>query len=157
LWDQIKLIEKQRKAERKGARREGLLDGIPRSLPALMQAQDISRKAVAAGFEWETVEDVWHQVGLEIEEFRQEPQGSVTASGELGDVLFTLVNVARKEGIDAESALRQACEKFRRRWAIMEQYAREQEKRIEEFETQELEALWQAAKAKLSSEGEEVL
>jgi tetrapyrrole methylase family protein/MazG family protein len=172
LWDQIKLIEKQRKAERKAqlkdARVEGLLDGVPPSLPALMQAQDISRKAVSAGFEWETVEDVWHQVALELEEFKQEPQGSVAASEEFGDVLFSLVNVARKEGIDAESALRQACHKFRRRWAIMEQYANEQGKRIEEFDIEGLETLWQTAKVDLSpqasseassevsSEGEEV-
>lgn len=178
LWDQIKLIEKQRKAERRlagvdrivgtpgahgahglsgapGVHAEGLLDGVPQSLPALMQAQDISRKAVAAGFEWETVEDVWRQVALETEEFRQEQRGSIEASEEFGDVLFSLVNVARKEGIDAESALLQACRKFRRRWAIMEHYANEQGKRIEEFDIEGLEALWQAAKVQLSSKGEE--
>jgi tetrapyrrole methylase family protein/MazG family protein len=155
LWDQIKLIEKQRKAEHKGIRREGLLDGVPQSLPALMQAQDISRKAVAVGFEWETVEDVWHQVWLEIEEFNQELKGSEGATEEFGDVLFSLVNVARKEGIDAESALRQACRKFRRRWAIMEQYANEQGKRIEEFDRDNLEVFWRTAKEDLLPKGEE--
>ncbi|MDR2586644.1 MAG: nucleoside triphosphate pyrophosphohydrolase [Coriobacteriales bacterium] len=144
LWDQIKLIEKQQKAERKV---EGLLDGIPQALPALMQAQDISRKAVSAGFEWPDVASVWEQVASEIEEYRAEDEGSPHAAEEFGDVLFSLVNVARKEGIDAESALRATCRKFRTRWAIMEQSARTAKRQLFECSTEELEKLWQAAKA----------
>lgn len=158
LWDQIKLREKELKAQRgpnhpnpnhpspSPSPQEGLLDGIPRSLPALMQAQDISRKAVAAGFEWETVDEVWAQVFSEIEEFKEAEVGTAHAEEELGDVLFALVNVARKRGIDAESALRASNAKFRRRWAIMEQYANQQGKAIHRFDTQQLEAWWQDAK-----------
>ena len=153
LWDQIKLVEKHRKAERRGAseKAEGLLDGVPQSLPALMQAQDISRKAVSAGFEWPDVASVWEQVFSEIEEYRAEESGSVAAAEEFGDILFSLVNVARKEGIDAESALRSTCRKFRERWAIMEESAREDKKHISAYSTDELERLWQDAKREETS------
>jgi tetrapyrrole methylase family protein/MazG family protein len=151
LWDQIKLIEKQRKAARRGsaAAPEGLLDGVPRSLPALMQAQDISRKAVSAGFEWPDVASVWEQVASEIEEYRAEPPGSGRAAEEFGDLLFSLVNVARKEGIDAESALRSTCRTFRGRWAIMEQNAQAANRHISEYSTEELEGLWRIAKEEM--------
>ena len=125
----------------------GMLDSIPQSLPALMQAQDISRKAVSAGFEWEGVDKVWDQVFSEIDEFRAEETGSSVAAQEFGDILFSLVNVARKEGLDAESALRLTCQKFRQRWAIMEADARTDGKHISEYSTEELERLWQNAKA----------
>jgi len=161
LWDQIKLSEKREKKATTGAfvteetsreisyeedRLSGLLDTIPRSLPALMQAQDISRKMVSVGFEWENVDSVWEQVFSEIDEYRAEKAGSRVAAQEFGDVLFTLVNVARKEGIDAESALRSACQKIRRRWAIMESIARTDEKHMSDYSIEELEKLWQGAK-----------
>lgn len=92
---------------------EGLLDGVPTSFPALMQAQKISRKAVAAGFEWPDEEGVWEKVAEEVEEFKN--AAPEDAELEFGDVLFSLVNVARWRGIDAENALRATCVKFRRR------------------------------------------
>ncbi|MFR3451142.1 MAG: hypothetical protein ACLTSX_05470 [Collinsella sp.] len=106
-------------------RPEGLLDGVPRALPALMQAQKVSRKAAACGFEWETVADVWDKVAEERAEFEAEAPGSAEREMEFGDLLFALVNVARKEGIDAESALRASTAKFRERWAAMENAAYE--------------------------------
>ena len=157
LWDQIKLREKQLTAARRAAKNlspAGLLDGVPRSLPALMQAQDISRKAVAVGFEWPNIQAVWDQVNSEIAEFNAEPANSQAALEEFGDVLFSMVNVARVSGIDAESALRAACSKFRCRWAIMEAYARAEGKTLESYRTEELEALWQRAK-KVQSESED--
>ena len=148
LWDQIKLHEKAQKAARCQVeeKHEGLLDGIPQSFPALMQAQDISRKVVASGFEWETVEDVWKQYQSELEEFHAASPGSPEAEQEFGDILFTLVNVARKEGIDAESALRSSCRKFRQRWSIMEQTANTHGQRLEELDVEQLESMWQEAK-----------
>jgi tetrapyrrole methylase family protein/MazG family protein len=140
LWDQIKLAEKAAKPQ------QSLMDGVPRSMPALMQATDISRKAVAAGFEWETVDEIWAAVLREVEEFKEAEPASEHASEEFGDILFTLVNVARREGIDAESALRQACGKFRARWAIMEGYAAQCGKPINEFDTDQQEDWWQQAK-----------
>ncbi|MGI6217303.1 MAG: nucleoside triphosphate pyrophosphohydrolase, partial [Coriobacteriales bacterium] len=147
IWDVIKVHEKQSKAkakQRAAAERgeelapHGVLDDVARSLPALMQAQDISRKAVAYGFEWDTREDVWDKVREEAGEYEEavashlgsgsDEEGSSKAAmeEEFGDILFSLVNVARKDGIDAESALRRSCDKFRKRWSLMESYSRDE-------------------------------
>ncbi len=130
-----------------GAAPEGLLDGVPTHLPALMQAQKVSRKAAAVGFEWETVQDVWDEVAEERAEFEAEAPGSPEREMEFGDLLFALVNVARKEGIDAESALRASTAKFRRRWAAMEQMAADAHVDLAELSTHGLNDLWDAAKA----------
>lgn len=132
----------------KEAKPEGLLDSVPVSFPALMQASKISRKAVSAGFEWDTVDDVWAKVEEEIAEFKQAcAEGDPTSKElEFGDVLFTLVNVARKEKIDPETALRATCRKFRDRWAFMEGAAWALGKHIEDLSMDELQELWNQAK-----------
>ena len=183
LWDQVKLVEKDSAdaaAADAGAPRAGLIDGVPTGFPALMQAQKISRKAAAAGFEWETLDDVWGKVAEEVAELKEayaaapkaangkvdagapsqaagsDAEGDPVALGaasaalaveeELGDVLFSLVNVGRRMGVDAEGALRATCRKFRRRWAFMEQAALAQGRRVEELTFEEREALWGEAK-----------
>jgi len=138
-WESIK-------AEERATKEQGLLDTVPHALPALMLAQNISRKAVSAGFEWETLEDIWAQVHEEIDELKAEEPGSPEAADEIGDVLFTIVNLARKQGIDAETALRGTCDKFRSRWSAMEKAAAEGGARLEDLELEAQEALWQAAK-----------
>lgn len=147
IWDNVKLAEKSA-ADAQAEEPEGLLDSVPVSFPALLQAYKISRKAVAAGFEWDTVEDVWAKVEEEIAEFKQACRSDDAQAKELefGDVLFSLVNVARKEGIDAEMALRATCRKFRERWAFMEGAAWGQGKRIEELDMDEMQQLWDQAK-----------
>lgn len=147
IWDNVKLAEKSA-ADAQTEEPEGLLDSVPASFPALLQAYKISRKAVAAGFEWDTVEDVWAKVEEEIAEFKQACRSYDAQAKELefGDVLFSLVNVARKEGIDAETALRATCRKFRERWAFMEGAAWGQGKRIEELDMDEMQQLWDQAK-----------
>ena len=149
IWDSVKLAEKEARDEASAAADErpaGLLDGVPRSLPALMQAQKVSRKAAAVGFEWETVADVWDKVAEERVEFEAEEPGSDARELEFGDVLFALVNVARKEGIDAESALRASTAKFRDRWERMEDAAFEQGVTLEHLSTAELNDLWDEVK-----------
>lgn len=151
IWDRVKMGEHRSSGEdarQAGERPEGLLDSVPVQLPALMQAQKISRKAVAAGFEWRTTEDVWAQVASEVCEFESAASGSSDAEMEFGDILFALVNVARREHIDAESALRASCAKFRRRWAFMEDAARAGGRDIADVPNEEQEALWAAAKLK---------
>ena len=151
LWDQVKLGEHKRaeaEADAAGVKREGLLDGVPVAMPALMQAQKISRKAASAGFEWRSTDDVWAQVYSEIDEFKAEEPGSLEAEMEFGDILFALVNVARREHIDAEAALRAACAKFRGRWASMEEAAEASGRTIADVPNEEQEALWAAAKLK---------
>lgn len=149
IWDSVKLAEKGAKDEgaaESGERPEGLLDGVPRALPALMQAQKVSRKAAAVGFEWETTADVWDKVAEERAEFEAEPAGSEARELEFGDMLFALVNVAHREGVDAESALRASTAKFRARWSAMEDAAYRQGRRIEDFSTEELNELWNRVK-----------
>lgn len=102
-------------------------EDIPRDVPALRQAQLISEQAVAAGFEWESVGQVWDKVREEVGEFESAEPGSANQAEELGDVLFSLVNVARKEGIDAEDALLRTCDKFRSRWSVMERLAAQED------------------------------
>ena len=151
IWDEVKLAEKaQGDAEAAAAgavRPKGLLDGVPRALPALMQAQKVSRKAAAVGFEWETVDDVWAQVASERAEFEREEPGSAEREMEFGDMLFALVNVARREGIDAESALRASTMKFRARWEAVGELAYERGTSVEALSTEELNRLWDEAKA----------
>lgn len=149
IWDSVKLAEKGAKdadAAEAGERPEGLLEGVPRSLPALMEAQKVSRKAASAGFEWETVADVWDKVAEERAEFEAEAPGTAERELEFGDLLFALVNVARKEGIDAESALRASTAKFRERWAAMENAAYEGGVSLESLTTEQLNSLWEKVK-----------
>lgn len=137
IWDDVK------KAERESApEKTGLLDSVPRTLPALMQAQKISKRAAKAGFEWDTVADVWDKVDEERAEFEREEPGSERAAEEFGDLLFALVNVARRSGIDAEEALAASNRKFRRRWAQMEEQSD-----LDGLSTMELNALWDKVKS----------
>lgn len=157
LWDVIKTHERKIKDADRAAKRQevgldpampvGLLEGVPAGQPALMEAQEISRKVVGVGFEWETTEDVWTKVKEEVAEFKAAVPRSHDAEMEFGDVLFSLVNVARKEHLDAETCLRAANAKFRTRWQRMEWMAYERGRTIDDFDLEGLEALWQQAKA----------
>lgn len=118
IWDEVK--QSERAASQEDERKAGLLDSVPLSLPALMQAQKISNRAAKAGFEWDTVADIWDKVAEERAEFEREQPGTDAAAEEFGDMLFALVNVARRCGIDAEEALAASNRKFRARWAAME-------------------------------------
>lgn len=149
-WDAIKREERASKAASapggEGAPAPGILDGIAPTLPALSYAEKMSRRAVAVGFEWETVDDVWEKVHEEIAELQDTEPGSDEAVDEVGDLLFTVVNVARKMDVDAETALRMACEKFRRRFTEMERVAAEQGRELDGMGIDEMEALWRLAK-----------
>jgi tetrapyrrole methylase family protein/MazG family protein len=139
-WDAIKRTENVAKD------RASILDGIAPTLPALAYAEKISRRAVSAGFEWETVDDVWAKVHEEIAELQATDHGTPEAEDELGDLLFTVVNVGRKMGIDPEQALRMTCAKFIRRFSAMERAAAEQGRDLSDMGIDEQEALWRQAK-----------
>jgi tetrapyrrole methylase family protein/MazG family protein len=136
-WDAIKRTEKER---------ESVLDGIAPTLPALAYAEKISRRAVSVGFEWETVDDVWDKVHEEIGELQATEAGTPEAEDELGDLLFTVVNVGRKMGIDPEQALRMTCAKFIRRFSSMERAAAGEGRDLADMDIREQEALWRRAK-----------
>ncbi|MDO4807857.1 MAG: nucleoside triphosphate pyrophosphohydrolase [Coriobacteriales bacterium] len=139
VWDNVKREERSEAAGEESVR--GLLDSVPLSLPALMQAQKISKRAAKAGFEWDTVADIWNKVEEERAEFLREEPGTSEAAEEFGDLLFALVNVARRSGIDAEEALAASNRKFRRRWAAMEARAN-----LDELDTAGLNDLWDEVK-----------
>ncbi len=145
IWDEVKAAE--RAASGEDERPQGLLDSVPRSLPALMQCQKISKRAAKAGFEWPDEAGVWEKVAEERAEMEREAPGSPERAAEFGDLLFALVNVARWEGIDAEEALAASNRKFRARWALMEERARELGVVLDELDAAALNELWDRAKA----------
>lgn len=125
----------------------GVLESVPHALPALLRAQKISRKVAATGFDWETVDDVWVKVHEEIDELKATEPGSQEASDEVGDVLFSVVNVARKLGVDAEGALRVTCDRFSARFHHMEEAAAASGTDLADMDLAAMEELWAAAKA----------
>ncbi len=145
-WDAIKRGEKAEKAP--DGETPGVLAGITPTLPALMYAQKISRRAAGAGFEWENIDGVWDKVAEEIDELKACAPGSPEAADEVGDLLFTVVNVARHLGIDSEDALRGTCAKFIRRFEDMETQAAGSGLVIGDMDTDALEQLWLEAKRK---------
>lgn len=148
VWESVKAEE--RASAEDTAHTEGLLDSVPQSLPALMQAQKISKRAAKMGFEWASVSDVWDKVAEERAEFDAEAQGTQQKTDEFGDILFALINVARWEGVDAEEALMSACRKFRSRWSYMEKAAAEKGFSLDE-KPELQEDLWQEAKRHLDA------
>ena len=148
VWESVKAEE--RASAEDTVHTEGLLDSVPQSLPALMQAQKISKRAAKMGFEWASVSDVWDKVAEERAEFDAEASGTQQKTDEFGDILFALINVARWEGVDAEEALMSACRKFRARWSYMEKAAAERGFSLDE-KPELQEDLWQEAKRHLDA------
>ena len=148
VWESVKAED--RASAYDTVHTEGLLDSVPQSLPALMQAQKISKRAAKMGFEWASVDDVWDKVAEERAEFDAEAQGTQQKTDEFGDILFALINVARWEGVDAEEALMSACRKFRARWSYMEKAAAERGFSLDE-KPELQEDLWQEAKRHLDA------
>ena len=148
VWESVKAEE--RASAEDTVHTEGLLDSVPQSLPALMQAQKISKRAAKMGFEWASVSDVWDKVAEERAEFDAEVSGTQQKTDEFGDILFALINVARWEGVDAEEALMSACRKFRARWSYMEKAAAEKGFSLDE-KPELQEDLWQEAKRHLDA------
>ena len=146
-WDQLK------SQEASSAHRTSKLDGIPSGMPALQRGQKMQEKAARVGFDWRDAREVTEKLAEELREFADaRAQAGKLASEvahvreELGDVLFTVVNLARKLNIDAEGAMRDANAKFDRRFRYMEQYALAAGRELSEMTLDELEDLWQAAK-----------
>ena len=134
-------------ALKKEEREEGvsMLAGVPKQMPALGYAYEISRRAVRVGFEWENLEGVIDKVIEEIKEIKA-AAGPEEKSQEFGDLLFTLVNVARWEGIDPEAALREANQKFYKRFAHMEELCRKRNIDFAKLTFKEKDELWEEAK-----------
>ena len=141
-WEQIK------RAEPGYEDRHSLLDGIPPALPALMRALEVSKRVVKVGFEWPGIGEVLDKVEEEIRELRAEiASGRMDrAADELGDLLFTLVNVARQLKVDPEDALRRMITRFTRRFGTIERFASDTGRAVSDLTLAEMESVWQAAK-----------
>ena len=141
-WEQIKAREQQSAGERKS-----LLKGVPKTMPALLRAHEISTRASAVGFDWERTDDVITKIEEEVEELRAaEHEGRERTEEEMGDLLFAMANLARKLGIDAESALRKANEKFTQRFGRVEEVFEQRGKSLQEATLKEMEEVWQQIK-----------
>ncbi|MEJ2758074.1 MAG: nucleoside triphosphate pyrophosphohydrolase [Anaerolineales bacterium] len=143
----IKNWEKIKAAERKdnGEIVKGLLDGIPTAMPALSVADNYQRRAARVGFDWPEIKGVFDKLAEELNELKTAETESERYE-EFGDLLFALVNLARWWHIDAESALRETNTKFRRRFAVIEQTAREQGKQLSDMTLGEMDAIWEQSK-----------
>jgi len=145
-WEEIK--KKERKNSGTGRRRESLLDSVPGNLPALIEATLLGKKAATAGFDWARAEDIMAKIHEEIKEL----EGAVKEKKfshireEIGDVLFSVVNLSRHLNIDAEYALRTTSQKFIRRFKRIEEFALEEGISLKGKSLEELDKLWDRAK-----------
>jgi MazG family protein len=139
-WDEIKADEKKEK----GKAPQGRLDSVPRNLPALAESQQISSKAAAVGFDWENAGQVLEKLDEELRELAAAREQGTAAEieGEIGDLFFVLVNLARKLKVDPEQALRKTNAKFRKCFAYVQKHAT-----LPGATLEQMEALWQEAKA----------
>jgi MazG family protein len=152
-WERIKAGERAAAAasaaasdETGTAKPKSALDGISRSLPALAASQEMQERAANLGYDWPSIDGVLDKVREEVGEL-VEAETAAHRAEELGDLLFVLVNVGRKTGIEAEAALRSANDKFRRRFGHVEQSAAAQGVALRDMSFEQLDALWDAAKA----------
>jgi ATP diphosphatase len=145
LWQKIK--DEERLAKKFGEGEESLLDGIALALPALDRAEKLTRRAATAGFDWPSVQETRAKVEEELQEAVNAENDPKAAREEIGDLLFAVVNYARKLGVDPESALRATNEKFRRRFRSIEDTLRSHGKSPAQSNLAEMDALWNEAKA----------
>ncbi len=149
-WERFKAQERESKSNGKFI---SVIDGVNLNIPSLSRAQKIQTRAATVGFDWKDAQPVLDKVNEEISEFRRELSDhpdKTKVMEELGDLLFTCVNLARHMDIDAESALRSAIYKFETRFHYIENMLTEQNKRFEDISQEEMDELWEAAKTRLT-------
>jgi ATP diphosphatase len=149
-WEEIKATESEARPETDGGR-TSLLGGIPETLPSLLRAFQIGTRAASVGFDWSEPRDVVDKIREEVDELAElvgeDPASDRTrAEEELGDALFAIANLARKLGVEPETALRKANEKFTRRFSAMEQAIRASGRTMREMSIEELEREWRRIK-----------
>lgn len=139
-WEQIKLAEGKK----------SVLEGVPKSLPAMVKANRIQEKARGIGFDWDKQEQVWDKVKEELQELQTEIEKGADHSrieDEFGDVLFSMINYSRFIGVNPEDALERTNKKFIHRFQYLEEKAAEQGKKMADMTLGEMEAIWQEAKS----------
>ncbi len=148
FWERAKDAEKARKATAGNRAQDSVLDDIPLALPALSRAEKLQKRAARAGYDWPDMEGVLDKLDEELAELREAvTQGRRDEiENELGDILFTIVNLARHLKVDPEKALRKANDKFSRRFRLAESMARDGGDALEDLSAAELDILWKTAK-----------
>ncbi len=149
FWDRAKDAEKARKATAGKDEQASVLDDVPLALPALTRAEKLQKRAARAGYDWPDADGVLAKLDEELAELREAVQKGDRdgMEDELGDLLFTIVNLARHLKVDPEKALRRANDKFSRRFRAAERMARENGHALDALSADELDELWNAAKA----------
>jgi len=142
-WDRIKAKEKELRGES-----PTVLGGVPRHLPALLRARKLSEKASRVGFDWPAVDGIFAKIEEELEEFKDALQRAdqQAMADELGDLLFTIVNLGRFLNIDAEEALRQTANRFVARFGHIETTLAERGQTLQQSSPEEMDSLWNEAK-----------
>lgn len=146
VWKNWEMIKKQEKEDNADRQPQSILDSVPLSMPGLIRAEKVQKKVGRLGFDWPDPEDTFEKLSEEVEEFKK-AQDHQQQEEEIGDLLFTMVNIARKYDIHAEEALRRSTDKFVKRFKIVEEKINEQQKNIEDYSLEELEKFWQQAKS----------
>ena len=139
-WEELKKEEREEGTS--------MLESVPKSMPALGYAHEIQRRAAWVGFDWEDVDGVIDKLAEEVGEFKQ-AETKEQRAGEFGDLLFTLANIARRLGIDLETALREANRRFYKRFTYMEEVCRKRGLDFGDLSFDEQNALWEEAKKKV--------
>ncbi len=151
LWDEIKAQEKRERAARHGTELEptSILDGVPAAMPSLTRADKLTRKAAKVGFEWPELDGVTAKIEEELAEVREAAAAGDRAeiAAEVGDLLFTVANLARHLAVDPEAALASANRKFERRFRSVERALAEVGRSPEQSNLAEMDRLWDEAKA----------
>ena len=156
-WAQLKAKEKQAAPAKKPSSHDHVpsaLDGVPRNIPALLEAYQLTRRAAQVGFDWEQVEGIFEKLQEEITELHAalEISDRRAAKEEVGDLLLSVVNLARFLGLDPEVTLKHSNLKFKKRFQEMESNASSSGQRLSQLSKERLEQLWVAAKAKARSQ-----
>lgn len=153
-WAQIKAQEKQKIQLTSEPKKTSVLDGVPRSLPALLEAFQISRRAAKVGFDWEEVDGIFEKISEEVAELKSalNPLDRAAVEDELGDLLFTVVNLSRFFGLDPEVTLKRSNRKFKQRFILMEADALARNVELSKLSQEQLEELWSTAKRKVKAE-----
>jgi tetrapyrrole methylase family protein/MazG family protein len=141
-WQELKQAEKTKKGKN-----DSLLASVPKSLPALNYSQEIQHRVAQVGFDWESDQGVIDKLAEEIGEFQRAATAKEKAD-EFGDILFTMANIARRQGIELEVALREANQKFYKRFNYMEAVCKKRGVKIGDLSFEEQNALWDEAKKK---------
>jgi MazG family protein len=152
-WEAIKAREKAARLENRSPDERSLLEGIPSKLPAIHEAHQISARAARAGFDWPDIQGIFEKLTEETRELREAMSASEDAGrserveDEIGDILFCIVNIARRLNVDSESALKRSNRKFKARFRHMESALAAEGRTLEQTSLEDMEALWQKAKA----------